>query len=186
MVLQTEPQKSAVAMDGQGGSGGHVPLPGLERHHNPFLRSAAGGRALSALQLPFFALRPPPGFGVLTMTGRKTGKTRRKCVRAIRRGNKAYLVSIGGARAAWLKNIRANPNVRLRVKDGAFVGVAREPRETAEAQQAMEAYCETVNQFDYFECAIWRKGRPTRSKVKELHRTWFDHGTPLVIELANS
>lgn len=69
-----------------------------ERQHNPFINSAAGGRALSALQLPFFALRPPKGFGVLTTTGRKTGKTRRKCIRAIRRGDEAYIVAIKGAR----------------------------------------------------------------------------------------
>jgi deazaflavin-dependent oxidoreductase (nitroreductase family) len=155
--------------------------PGLERQQNPFLRS---GRALSALQLPMFALRPPTGFGVLTTTGRKTGKTRRKCVRVIRSGNKAYLVSIGGASSAWVKNIEANPNVRLRIRGGTFSGVARQPREEVEAQQAMQEYCGTVNPFDYVECANWRKGRPTRSKIKELHRTWFDHGMPLVIELA--
>jgi deazaflavin-dependent oxidoreductase (nitroreductase family) len=161
----------------------HPPLPGLERQRNLFLRSARGGRALSALQLPFFTLRPPSGFAVLTTTGRKTGKTRRKCVRAIRRGNKAYLVSIGGARSAWLKNLQANPTVRLRIPGGTFSGVARELHEPAEVREAMEAYCETVNRFDYLECANWRRGRPSRSKVKDLHRQWFERGTPLVVEL---
>ena len=46
--------------------------------------------------LPLFLLRPPSGFGVIETTGRKTGKTRRKCVRAIRRGNKVYLVQLRG------------------------------------------------------------------------------------------
>lgn len=154
-----------------------------ERRYNPFMRSLGGARVLSALQLPFFTVRPPSGFGVITTTGRRTGKTRRKCVRAIRTGNKAYLVSIGGAHAAWLKNIRANPNVRLRIRGGTFSGVARELTETAETQQAMAAYCETVNRFDYAECAAHRRGRPTRSKIKELHRAWFDGGIPLVVEL---
>ena len=45
-----------------------------ERKRNPFIQSPTGGRALSALMLPRFMLRPPAGFGVLTMTGRKTGK----------------------------------------------------------------------------------------------------------------
>lgn len=161
------------------------PLPGRERQHNPFLRSAAGVRALSVLQRPFFALVPPPGFGVLTTTGRKTGKIRSTPVRAIRRGNKAYLVAIGGGRNAWLKNIRANPSVRLRVRGGTFSGVAWEPSREAEARAASAAYWETVNWFDYFECSIWRKGRPTRSKIKELHRTWFEHGMPVVIDLAD-
>lgn len=161
------------------GSAGYVP----ERKHNPFVRSPAGGRILSASQLPWFTIRPPFGFGVLTTTGRKTGKTRRKCVRAIRSGDRAYLVSIGGARAAWLKNIRADPNVRLRIRGGTFAGVARELQDPDEIEQAMTAYCETVNRFDYAECRMHRSGRPTRSKIKELHRKWFTNGTPLVIEL---
>ena len=59
-----------------------------ERKRNPFLHSSTGGRVLSALMLPHFMLLPPKGFGVLTTTGRRTGKTRRKCVRAIRRGDR--------------------------------------------------------------------------------------------------
>lgn len=154
-----------------------------ERQHNPLVRSLAGGRVLSALMLPWFALLPPSGFGVITTRGRKTGKTRRKCIRAIRRGNEAYIVSIPGAYAAWLKNIRANPNVRLRIRGGTFTGIARELRETAEAQAAMDAYCGTVNPADYLECTMHRRGRPTRSKIKELHRNWFHEGIPLVVDL---
>jgi len=47
----------------------------------------------------------------------------------------------------------------------------------------MAAYCETVNPFDYAECAVHRRGRPTRSKIKELHRNWFEGGIPMIIEL---
>jgi deazaflavin-dependent oxidoreductase (nitroreductase family) len=152
-----------------------------ERKRNPFLRSATGGRVLSALQAPWFSLRPPRGFGVLTTTGRRTGKARRKCVRAIRRGERAYIVSIRPS--AWLKNVQANPSVRLRIRGGTFAGVVREPRDPGEARQAMDAYCETVNPFDYAECAMWRRGRPTPARIRELHRGWFEHGTPLVVDL---
>lgn len=155
----------------------------VAERRNPLVRSLAGARVLSALQLPLFTALPPSGFGVITTTGRRSGKARRRCVRAIRRGDKAYLVSIGGARAAWLKNIRANPRVRLRIRGGTFEGVAREVHEAAERQEAMKAYCQTVNLFDYGECRLHRRGRPTRSKIKELHRTWFDGGIPLVVEL---
>ena len=112
------------------------PLPGRERERNPFLRSATGVRVLSRLQRPFFALLPPPGFGVLTTTGRKTGKARQTPVRTIRRGQQAYLVAIGGERNAWLENTRANPNVRLRIRGGTFSGVTRELRDEAEARDA--------------------------------------------------
>src|SRR5688572_10940929 len=147
-----------------------------DRRHNPFIRTPAGGRLLSALTLPGFMIRPPAGFGVLTTTGRRTGKARLKCVRAIRRGDKAYIVSIRPT--AWLKNVRANPVVRLRIRGGTFSGVVRE-LDDKERREAMDAYCETVNPNDYVECIIWRSGRPTRAKIKELHRTWFSTGTPL-------
>jgi deazaflavin-dependent oxidoreductase (nitroreductase family) len=153
-----------------------------ERRH-PFVRSLRGARVLSALQLPWFMVLPPSGFGVITTTGRSSGKRRRRCIRAIRSGNKAYVVSIGGAHSGWLKNVRANPEVRLRIRGGTFPGVACEV-DTAERQQAMDAYCGTVNSFDYAECRLHRRGRPTRAKIEELHRAWFDGGIPLVIELA--
>ena len=154
-----------------------------ERKRNPFTSSAQGGRALSAMQLPWFTIRPPEGFGVLTMTGRRTGKTRRKCVRAIGRGNKVYICSIRPT-TAWLKNVRANPNVRLRIRGGTFEGVVREVRGTPEEPVAQEAYCETINRLDVYECRLHRPGRPSRAKIKELHRSWFEHGTPLVVELS--
>ncbi len=152
-----------------------------ERTLNPFIRSATGGRVLSALMLPRFAIRPPAGFGVLTTTGRKTGKARRKCIRAIRDGNRVYIVSIRAS--AWLKNARANPRVRLRIRGGTFTGTVREPEDLDEQQRAMEAYCGAVHPFDYGECLMWRRGRPTRMKIEELHRGWFRDGTPLVVDL---
>jgi hypothetical protein len=75
--------------------------------------------------------------------------------------------------------------VTLRVQGGSFLGVAREPHDETETRWAEAAYCETVNWFDFLECFIWRKGRPTRSKITELHRTWFAQGIPLVIDIAD-
>jgi deazaflavin-dependent oxidoreductase (nitroreductase family) len=153
------------------------------------VRSKAGGRVLSAAMLPAFMVLPPRGWGVLETTGRKTGKTRRKCVRAIRSGNRVYIVSIRPSTvgsvptAAWVLNIRANPSVRLRIRGGTFVGVARELAEAEETRVARDEYCETVNLFDYDSCAIHRPGRPTRAKVKALHRSWFDKGIRLAVEL---
>lgn len=154
-----------------------------ERKRNPFVGSATGGRVLSASQLPWFTVWPPVGFGVLTTTGRRTGRRRRRCVRAVRRGDRAYLVSIGGEHAAWFKNLRANPRVVLRIRGGTFSGTAREPTDPAEREEARAAYCDTVNPFDYAECAMHRRGRPTRQKIEELHRSWFENGAPLVVDL---
>jgi deazaflavin-dependent oxidoreductase (nitroreductase family) len=163
-----------------------------ERRYNPFIReqhatvlglSLHGGRVLSALELPWFSLVPPRGFGVLTTTGRKTGKRRRKCVRAIRRGNSVYIVSIGGPEMAWLKNIQANPNVSLRITGGTFAGRARKLSDPLETEQALKTYCEPVHAVDYMACLNWRKGLPTRSRIRDLTRGWFNEGVPLVVEL---
>ncbi len=154
-----------------------------ERANNPFIGSPGGGRVLSALMLPWFRISPPRGFGVLSTTGRRTGKTRRKCVRAIRRGDRVYLVAIGGPQAAWVKNLQADPNVRLRIVGGSFAGVARELRPGGETDEAMVAFCETVNPFDFTECRVHLSGRPSEERIRALHRRWFTTGMPLVIEL---
>ena len=153
----------------------------VERKHNPFISSQAGGRALSTLQLPFFLLLPPAGYGVLTTTGRKTGKARRRCVRAIRRDDKVYIVAIKGP-SSWAKNAMANPDVRLRLRGGRFKGRARMLQEP-ERRQAEEAYCDTVTRFDYLTWMNWSKGRPTPIKIKGLLRGWFNDGLPLVVDL---
>ena len=160
--------------------------------HTRLLRSARDGKWLSAIMLPLFLLRPPSGFGVIETTGRKTRKTRRKCVRAIRRGNKVYLVQLRppevalrnpAALSGWVLNIRADPRVKLRIRGGTFPGVARELSDSSELAEAREAFCETVHLFDYGECDVHLRGFPTRAKITELHRYWFDTGVPLVVEL---
>jgi deazaflavin-dependent oxidoreductase (nitroreductase family) len=161
--------------------------------HTRLIRSPRDGRIVSALTLPLFLLRPPPGFGVITTRGRRTGKPRRKCIRFARVGNRVYVVQLRppelaikrpSAVAAWVWNIRANPNVKLRIRGGTFAGVARELTSPEELAEAREALCETVNLFDYAECRLHLRGFPTRSKIQELHRYWFDTGIPLVIELS--
>jgi deazaflavin-dependent oxidoreductase (nitroreductase family) len=161
--------------------------------HARLLRSGRDGRILSALQLPLFLLRPPSGYGVLTTTGRKTGKRRRKCVRVTRRGDRAYIMMLRppalairnpGAVSAWLLNIRANPRVELRLRGGTFAGVARELHEPDELAQARDALCGVVNLFDYGECDVHLRGVPTRAKIEQLHHYWFDTGIALVVELA--
>jgi deazaflavin-dependent oxidoreductase (nitroreductase family) len=164
-----------------------------ERKRNPFTRSARGGRVLSAMMLPFFTVRPPRGFGVLATTGRRTGKTRRKCVRVVRDGDSAYLVMLAPALvgktgsqavAAWLWNIRADPRVRLRIRGAEFAGSARELGEGPERERARGRYCEAVHAFDYMEYEFHIGGRPTRAKIQRLHRHWFETGIPLAIDLA--
>jgi deazaflavin-dependent oxidoreductase (nitroreductase family) len=160
--------------------------------HTRLIRSEREGRLISALTLLPTLLLPPPGYGVITTTGRKTGKARRKCIRVVRRGDRAYAVQLRPpelamtrptAVAAWVWNIRANPNVKLRIRGGTFAGVARELTDAEELAEAREALCETVTLVDYAECRLHLRGLPTRSKIQDLHRYWFDTGIPIAIEL---
>lgn len=152
-----------------------------ERKRNVLVNTPVGGRVLSALMLPWFMAWPPKAFGVLTTTGRKTGKRRRKCVRVIRKGATVYLVSIRPT--GWLQNLLANPRVLLRTRGGRGESVARVVGDGVERQQAIVAYAGTVTAFDYTENLVWRRGRPTRAKIEELHRTWCDVGTVVAVDL---
>jgi len=160
----------------------HAYLEGERR--NPFTTTPTGGRILSALQLPLFMLRPPRGYGVLTTTGRRTGKKRRKCIRAIRDGNKVYLVSLPGRYSAWFRNLQAEPRVRLRIGVGTFEGIAREIQGAAERETAKTLYCDTVNAFDRMMYRAHRKGRATPESIRSLLERWFTVCLPLVIELS--
>jgi deazaflavin-dependent oxidoreductase (nitroreductase family) len=160
--------------------------------HRRLMRSERNARILSGLMLPVFGLGPPPGYGVLTTSGRKTGKRRRKCVRVIRRGRYAYLVALRPPHIAvsrpdgvhaWVSNIRANPRVRLRLGDGSFEGIAREITDPIELQEARNTLCDNVYPNDLGECAIHLRGLPTRAKIQRLHRYWFDTGIPVAIDL---
>jgi deazaflavin-dependent oxidoreductase (nitroreductase family) len=160
--------------------------------HRRLLRSDKDGRILSALMLPLFWPRAPAGFGVLTTTGRKSGKARRKCIRAIRRGKHVYIVALRPPELAierptavsgWVWNIRANPNVRLHIGLQTHAGTAREIDDPVELERARKAICVTVNASDYGECLLHLRGLPTREKINALHRYWFDTGIPLVVEL---
>jgi deazaflavin-dependent oxidoreductase (nitroreductase family) len=160
--------------------------------HRRLLRSGRDGRVLSALMLPWIQLSPPTGMGVITTTGRKTGKARRKCLRVIVHGDRAYLVALRpphlavhrpDAVQAWVWNIRANPAVRLRIRGGTFSGAAREITDPGEMEHARAAICDTVHPSDYGECVLHLRGLPSRAKIQELHRYWFDTGIPIVIDL---
>jgi deazaflavin-dependent oxidoreductase (nitroreductase family) len=160
--------------------------------HRQLLRSGRDGRILSALMFPLLRWAPQAGYGVLTTTGRRTGKPRQKCVRAVRRGDRAYLVALHpphltltnpAAVQAWVHNIRTNPNVGLRIRGGTFDGIAREITDEDEREQARSALCETVYLGDYGECALHLRGLPSRTKIQELHHYWFQTGIPIAIDL---
>lgn len=150
---------------------------------NPLTTTRTGGRILNAFQVPLFLILPPRSVAVLTTIGRKTGKKRRNCVRAVRRDNKVFIVSLRGRYGAWYRNLVANPQVELRMRSGRFRGMARQIRDEPEYAEARTVYCETVTLFDRLEYVNHRRGWPTPDRIRELHSRWFSVCLPLVIEL---
>lgn len=156
----------------------------LEGHRkNPLTTTDTGGRLLSASQVPWFTLLPPRGFGVLTTMGRKTGKRRRKCVRAIREGDRVYLVSLKGASGAWFRNLKANPDVKLRIRGGFFRGTAREITDPDELEHARTVYSRSLNRLDWIEYRMHRADSPTVERIRSMHEKWFHDGSPVAIDL---
>lgn len=150
---------------------------------NPLTTTRIGGRILNAFQVPLFKVLPPRGYAVLTTTGRKTGKPRHNCVRAIRDGDKVYLVSLPGRFGGWFRNIQAHSQVKLRLRGGTFDGVARELGDGDEYETARTIYCGTLTPFDRATYLVHRTGRPTPETIRELLQRWFAVCTPLVVEL---
>ncbi len=151
---------------------------------NPFTSSSLGGRLLSGVQLPFFLLRPPAGYGVLTTIGRTTGKRRSRCIRLVQRGDEACIVSIHGPSVGWLRNLTEQPTIRVRTAAGwrqatAVVGL------DAVSPELRDAYVNDVGWFCNPEYLMWRKGRPTRDRIRSLHRSWLETGTPVALKIEN-
>ena len=59
---------------------------------------------------------PAPGTAILETTGRKSGRPRRTPVTKGLDGDTFWIVAEHGERAAYVRNIRANPRVRVKVR----------------------------------------------------------------------
>lgn len=59
-----------------------------------------------------------PGYALLETVGRKTGKRRRNPVGNGRLGGQFWLVAEHGRKAGYVRNIEANPRVRLKLREG--------------------------------------------------------------------
>ncbi len=64
-------------------------------------------------------------FLYLTTIGRRTGLPREIEIWFVSFDGKYFVLAEHGEKAAWVKNIRANPRVRVRVSDQSFEATAR-------------------------------------------------------------
>jgi deazaflavin-dependent oxidoreductase (nitroreductase family) len=65
---------------------------------------------------------PPPGDALLETTGRRTGRSQRTPICDGLDGETFWLVAQRGRQADWVKNIQANPRVRVKVRTRSGVG----------------------------------------------------------------
>jgi deazaflavin-dependent oxidoreductase (nitroreductase family) len=151
---------------------------------NPFAKSRWFHRLanISGMWIFFRLLPVPSGFALLTVTGRRTGKLRRRPIRALRDGKTLYGVAILGSRSDWLRNLRANPQAQARVGSKTRGMTMREIGDAAERQKAEEMYIETVVPYDYFDVALVDWTWPSPARIRKSHREWLQHGTLVAIE----
>ena len=72
----------------------------------------------------------PPGYAILETIGRKTGKARRTPVGDARVGNQFWIVAEHGMKAGYIRNIAANPRVRLKLRHGILARAGIRARRT--------------------------------------------------------
>jgi deazaflavin-dependent oxidoreductase (nitroreductase family) len=80
---------------------------------NPFVRAAAN------------AGLPLPGIVILETTGRRSGEPRRTPVGKAVVGDSVWVIAEHGRRASYVRNIEANPRVRVRIGRDWRTGTAR-------------------------------------------------------------
>jgi deazaflavin-dependent oxidoreductase (nitroreductase family) len=151
---------------------------------NPFARSRWFHKVGHVTNTSVWRLLPTPsGLGVLTSTGRRTGKRRTRAIRAVRDGDRVYAVAMLGRRCDWLYNIRAQPNVRLKLGRQTYDARGREVLDAAEREHMESVYLQNAGWFDYADYANLMWSLPTRWKIERAHRQWLDEGIPVVFEI---
>ncbi len=152
---------------------------------NPFAGSRGYARLSNLLMRPLFSLLPVPrGFVLLTVTGRRSGRRWQRPVRAVRRDTTLYVVAMLGEHSDWLRNVRKERRVQVKVGGQHHEGLAREIADPAERKTAQELYIREVFLADYADYAAYHWSWPTRGRIKEAHRRWAEDGIMVAVDFA--
>ena len=151
---------------------------------NPFAFTRGYARLSNVFVAPIFRLMPMPGgFVLLTVAGRRSGKPRRRPIRAVRRGDTFYAVAILGERSDWLRNARKEPRVKIRAGRQSNGATVRQLSDPTERDSAGELFVSEVFPYDYVDYVSLHWGWPTRRKIIDAHRRWLEDGVMVAIDL---
>jgi deazaflavin-dependent oxidoreductase (nitroreductase family) len=150
---------------------------------NPFAKSRTFHRIGHVTNTIPLKAMTPGGIAVVTTTGRKSGRRRARAMRAVRDGDRLYAVSILGPTADWVANLKADPNVTVKVGGTTYRATGRVITDPQELQKAADAYRPIAGWYDYFDYANFVWSIPGKSKLLRAHDEWFKTGTPVVFEL---
>jgi deazaflavin-dependent oxidoreductase (nitroreductase family) len=152
---------------------------------NPFAHSRWFHRIANYSGPPFFFrfVPLPRGFALLTVTGRKSGRKRRRPIRAIRDGDTLYGVAILGNKSDWLRNLRANPRATARVGVRARKFSVRDVTDPIERDKAEQLYIDEIVPYDYFDVPIVEWAWPSPGFIRKAHRRWLKGGTLVALDL---
>lgn len=107
-------------------------------------------------------------FAYLTTTGRRSGRDHTVEIWFALHEGRIYMLSGGGDRADWLRNLRKTPRVRLRIGTQATSAAARVLRAGTKEDQLARELLDGKYQG-------WREGKRLSS--------WARNSVPVVIEL---
>lgn len=151
---------------------------------NPFAMSKTFHRIGHITNTPPWKLLPTPcGLALVTTTGRKTGRRRARAMRVVRDGDRAYAVALLGRRSDWVRNVAANPRVRVKLGSTTHDANARVIVDRDEHARAADVYRPIAGWYDWFDYANFVWSFPTRARLLRAHDDWFERGTPVVFEL---
>jgi deazaflavin-dependent oxidoreductase (nitroreductase family) len=151
---------------------------------NPFAKSRMFHRIGHVTNTPPWRVLPTPaGLALVTTTGRKTGKPRKRAMRVVRDGDRAYAVSLLGGGADWVRNLRANPNAQVKLGGTTYTAIGRVLTDSGERARAADLYRPIAGWYDWLDYANFVWSVPTRGRLLRVHDEWFEGGTPVVFEL---
>lgn len=126
----------------------------------------------------------PPGYALLETTGRKSGKPRRTPVGNGRIGRQFWIVAEHGIKAGYVLNMRHNPRVRLKLRDGLLArwhtGTAHvlsddDPRERQRWQWLNRTWTDQYSGNDYKITTTGSHGNRHNARVKTYSEVLHDY-----------